>query len=81
MVNKNKGIVHYEVHVDPASPAAVPKKGKVEETQLSAGLKWEWWDLEVTGGTAKNPILDKKTTGGKGGGPKTVPNVPPYPHT
>ena len=78
-VNK-KGIVHYEVHVLPASPGAVPKGGNLEETQLSYGLEWKWWDLEVTGGTAKNPILDKKK-GGTSKGPKTVRNVPPYPHT
>jgi hypothetical protein len=82
LVNNNKGIVHYDVEVlAPAPTATLPPDVIPEEQQLSAGLKWQWWELKLTGGDAKNPQLAKTGKGSSG----VVPNVgtgvtPPYPH-
>ena len=82
VVKSDKGIVHYEV--DALPPAPLPGVPGVipAELELSAGLKWSWWELEVTGDES-DPKLAKKS-GGKGGSGE-VPNVgapvnPPYPH-
>jgi hypothetical protein len=81
LVESQKSIVHYEVDVLPPAPAAAP--GVIpEEQQLSAGLKWAWWELKVTGGDALHPQLAKTGKGQSG----VVENVgagvsPPYPQT
>jgi hypothetical protein len=81
LVNSKKGIVHYEVEVLPPAPAPAPPGVIPEELQLSAGLKWAWWELKRTGGDAQHPQF----TRGDKGGSDVVPNVganvtPNYPH-
>ena len=82
LVETQKGIAHYQVEVLPPSPAPLAPGVIPEEQQLSAGLKWAWWELKVTGGDAQHPQLTKS---GKAGS-NVVGNVgavltPPYPQT
>jgi hypothetical protein len=77
LVNVNKKIVHYEVHVEAPSGGPYPPKIIPPERDLGSGLSWSWHELKAVGPPGSMKFV--KDPSGQSDA-DTVKNVPEWPH-